>query len=408
MSQTMNCPFCGKELTKGSFGLGKNTRKLSIWSIDLICCTECYDKYDDFTSKDTNRFYEKLENLIYDEQIDFPITNYFTQEEIAELFLQYYEESKQYHLNRGYTKLFTGTPDELGVVNCAVLTDEIGILDWDSPSTIADTSTDLMKAEEERIHNGIAKFGASTPRTAWPFTSEDFTCFEYAFKDQEDVGEYIALSIVIKLNNIRRMTYRPCLIHGVIVFPNYMLASHIEECVENFMIDLRRRWGIEHLPIVRKTEAELRDKIERRTERITPMGTWEKIKKTAEKVWDKIVDIYDAFQEKIRILRIIACFTALASTVAGFLVFFVPSADSVLIGAFGLIGMVSTLIACPLHMLGLILNCLLFCLKGGIFFGFAGLLITVVVAMIVVLFLPAIITIPYCFAELIYERNGES
>lgn len=117
----------------------------------------------------------------------------------------------------------------------------------------------------------------------------------------------------------------------------------------------------------------------------------------------KVADGYDAVMERFLIVRIICCFTALCSS-AAFIILLVSPNSSGWIGFFELIGIVSALVACPLRLLKAVAGLVIGGFTIGLaFFGIGcliGAAIGAAVGLALVLYAPAIVTIPYCWNEL--------
>lgn len=280
MNAPTHCPFCGKELTAGTLGFGKNSRKLTLGLLDLVCCSECAKKYQQFVDKDRSRFYQKLRNMIYTDDLDYEISDYFTQEKVAELFKQYYEESKKYLLSQEYCGFFTGTGGQLELVQGFLMTEEASLVGAWAPEGLVLRASDMIKKENWQ----------QVRRPAWPFMPQDISRFEYALdRFPYDFEEQFALSFTIKLNNPRVMTYKPCLIEGVIIYPKYLTEEGKTEFIHDLMCSLQAQLGVPYQPIARASAEELQDPSEHPAERITPVRTWEKIRKTFTAIWDRIV-----------------------------------------------------------------------------------------------------------------------
>lgn len=117
----------------------------------------------------------------------------------------------------------------------------------------------------------------------------------------------------------------------------------------------------------------------------------------------KVADEYDAVMERFLTVRIICSFTALCSSVA-FIILLVSPDSSGWIGFFELIGVVSALVACPLRLLKAVAGLIIGGFTIGLaFFGIGcliGAAIGAVIGLALILYAPAIVTIPYCRNEL--------
>lgn len=127
-------------------------------------------------------------------------------------------------------------------------------------------------------------------------------------------------------------------------------------------------------------------------------------KQKVERFIATLADKYDALMEKFLPIRIICCFTALCSTIA-FIIMLVSPNSSGWIGFFWLIGFISALIACPIRILKVAVGLLIGGFTVGLaFFGIGclvGTIIGAVAGYALVLYAPAIVTIPYCWKELL-------
>lgn len=124
------------------------------------------------------------------------------------------------------------------------------------------------------------------------------------------------------------------------------------------------------------------------------LSAWGKFKYRAEQVLDVI-----------RVIRCIACFTSICSTVAFY--FMVTNGPLALVGFFGLIGMVSALLACPFKLIGIAISLILGGFSIGLcFLGFGCIIgagIGMILGVMLAIFFPAFVAIPYFFNDLRYR-----
>ena len=114
-----------------------------------------------------------------------------------------------------------------------------------------------------------------------------------------------------------------------------------------------------------------------------------------------------AFLEKLvskfRIPRIICCFLAILSTVG--LVMYLSSGEALFSSIFMVVGLASALFACPGRFLGITAALTIGGFSIGLFFALVGCIlgagIGFALGVALLVYIPAAITIPYCFKELL-------
>lgn len=245
--KTTTCAFCGKEIKKGLFGIGGNGRRVSLSMIDMDCCPECYQTYKTFIDREGRRFDIKLRNAFRRANVYPEIEKLLTKEEIAAYFLAYYHESKAYGDRKKTTGCLLPLFCAKSELNCAFLTKEAALSCAGTPVGIVEAISDrLRKATDEQTSDDLRPFG-----------SEDISCLEYACSEKEDLGEQIAQKIYIKLNDFRQVTYKPCVLEGVVTYPVYLNDDYVDERIAEIVRAIGLQLDISHLPIVKRTENQL-------------------------------------------------------------------------------------------------------------------------------------------------------
>ena len=122
--------------------------------------------------------------------------------------------------------------------------------------------------------------------------------------------------------------------------------------------------------------------------------------------WGKFKYRFNHFLDAIHFIRCICCFTSVFSVLATLVLIFGGS-DS-LAGAFLLIGLPSAILACPFKFIGITGALIIGGFSIGLcFLGFGcviGAVIVLILALLLLFFCPAFVTIPYFFNELRYKR----
>ena len=254
MKKTTTCAFCGKELKTGILGQGVPAKNLPLEVSDLKCCPHCYQKYIDFVQQDSNRFSKKLENIFYHEEMIYDLERLLTPEEIAAYFVTYYEESKAYDLNRRFSGFFSQECEETGPISFTLLAEETEYLDTMTPIELTSYCTDIIRNENVFALNCAARGEVYTGNAPWPFRAEDISCLEYTFSDEEISEDAAFVKIMVKFNDSRQMTYKPCVLQGILLYPIELqdLPALIERRVAQEMENLRQQLGIDTFPLLRR------------------------------------------------------------------------------------------------------------------------------------------------------------
>ena len=244
------CSLCGKEINKGLLGIGGNAHTLSLAGIDVDCCPQCHRIYDDFAKRNWMRFYTKLQNAFYREHEYADLQKLLTREEVVKYFLAYYQDSTHYTEAESYSGVLVPALDN-DLANAAFLTLEGGLGGYVTLDGIAETCTERIQEENQKVAS-CNRRGISYTTTPWAFGPEDISCLEYAFDRDEDVVGDMAMRVYIKLNDFRQITYKPCVIYGIVTYP----GLHSEDFIREQIYDVLH---VEHLPIVEKSERALRN-----------------------------------------------------------------------------------------------------------------------------------------------------
>lgn len=258
MASTVKCQFCGKEVTKGFLGMfGGEAKRLSFIAAfkPIHCCSACYEKYRAMAENEDVRFSTKM------------LETKSSTGDMAKLFAQYCEEGRAYR-NTGKKEegFFAYTyPDKRGPVTAIFTTKEINTSDLkDYPSDSSD------KLYQKPGANRLARLGLYDPYahefnfaysaldrlTAgdWMFQPNDFAYCNFILRPVRSMSTGLlgtktcyVQEISILLNDPKTMTYKPCMIEGVIFYYASLLdySDKGVQVAETALADLKKDLGIE-------------------------------------------------------------------------------------------------------------------------------------------------------------------
>lgn len=196
MAIETNCIFCGKEIVKGFFK-GESKRITFGAAPALICCEDCFSKYD--RGIENCRFGTKYETLVKHSK------KKYTEKEEAELYLRYIEEERQQLEKCGgeVPEIFLGFAGYNTKGYFTVREFGQGFLNQDVGAKAMVKS--LKKAKQD----------------TWCccFDKNDITKLEY----YQDGGSEVlnltsqAFSFGIRLNDESVMTYKPCITRMAVI-----------------------------------------------------------------------------------------------------------------------------------------------------------------------------------------------
>ncbi len=187
MAKTVNCAFCGKEITKGLFGENNQLDIASLVYVD--CCDECYKERKREAKILRHRFALKLENYKWENRAK-P-----RKEQILEMYKSYSHECAVHILEKSSLA-------PTGVAEFFVYDGEghFGWLERRVGFMGADISTE---AKIETIKNSkYDTFG---------FTKDDISCIEFRLCHGEFSGLFHkGYSVEICLNHEKNLSFKPC------------------------------------------------------------------------------------------------------------------------------------------------------------------------------------------------------
>lgn len=256
MAKTVNCAFCGKEMKAGFLGIfGSECEHLHLGDMSLICCDACYAKYRAFAEREGKRIGAKLENMCYNSDELFRKTS-MSQKKMAELFLDYMELSCAYTTDETYCGFFiVAEPTKNSPVN-TFLAEEAQIESYESEETFLNKCKDVIAEEAQRGLDAEFFGNIYQKKKPWVFTAHDISCFEYSCGSEKVMGDCIGLPVKVKLNDFRQMTYKPCMISGMITYKSVIFnqKKYRDEKLREAMTALRATLGVEHLPMTEVSE----------------------------------------------------------------------------------------------------------------------------------------------------------
>lgn len=396
MMKTTTCAFCGQELRKGN---GGNKKELYLGFTTLDCCPHCHQKYSEFVEKDNYRFESKMKNVYHTAGKIANLAKMLTREEIVTNFLRYYEESKSYDLNRTFNFFLPVEDVPVSRITFYLASRET----YFNIPVQQQTVLDEVKEENNRLLGARLRAEDYIPAPAWPFGPEDISCLEYTYSTVEEDEVFREISLQVKFNDSRQITYRPCVTSGIVLCPVDVpdIDTYVDQHIALYMLNLRTALQVEHLPIIKRSRLEFIDAGQMpATQKPQKPGFMEL------PVVEKVVNFFEGVAESFHTLRIICCFLPLLATIG--LIVMIWSNSTFGVSFFGFcefVSILSTLIACPGRCLGTIGKLTLSGFTIGMFFAFVGCIIGagVGLALGVALFLyvPAVVTIPYCFKNLL-------
>ncbi len=193
MSKTVNCQFCGKELTEKF--LGGDAYVFSIGThYNITCCEECLNKYQDaLTKKEKKRLELKLDNYKYSTKDKL--------KDPAQLvnFINSYIAEKQHFENTRENPIAVPFKNFYGLDGQNFWVEEFK-LGWIEEST---TLKDMVKVRKK----------SSSEMTTTFFTKDDITKIEYRIAHTAPVSLLMPFthicSVDIRLNDEKNPSYRP-------------------------------------------------------------------------------------------------------------------------------------------------------------------------------------------------------
>ena len=191
MAKTVNCAFCGKELTSGF--LNGNTTSVDLDAfVSIICCEECKNKYKPTVKNNKDRFVLKYESL------KKTTKKKYSQNEIADMYLTYLNE-KEIQENKCGEEI----PDMC--FNCFVYNSNgyFSVREFGKGFINTDFSAQSM----------LKSLNKAQDTDCMMFDKNDITKIEYAQLGFGDpLGLFsVAYSYAIRLNDETVMTYKPCI-----------------------------------------------------------------------------------------------------------------------------------------------------------------------------------------------------
>ena len=195
MAKIVKCIFCEKEIKKAVFG--GETKKISLGGVpDLVCCEECYGKYD--RSLDGFRFGTKFAT------IERHTKKKYTEKEIATMYLKYLEEE-----NAQLEKCGNEIPEF-----------SYSFFSYNNKGyfSVREYGQGFLN-QDIRAKNMVKSLKKSQDTECCCFDKNDITRIEYY---KEGGGDPLGLtkqafSYGIRLNDETSITYRPCITRTAVI-----------------------------------------------------------------------------------------------------------------------------------------------------------------------------------------------
>lgn len=229
MAKTMNCQFCGKELTSGFFK--GDDRYLDIAGIkSIVCCEDCFNKYIEDVNRVGKRFAIKFENY------KKATKNKVDEETLKKMFLHYLEEEKEQIARCGTGSSYANA----GYFAC----DDNGLFAVREFELGSDASAkQMVKSGKKAEDVGEVRF-----------SKDDITRLEYRTSFVGDsLGMFVsAYSFEVRFNDEKVITYKPCITRmsfvGKGLFPHSQKKKAKQQCAAALEI-FKKAIGSE-LPVV--------------------------------------------------------------------------------------------------------------------------------------------------------------
>ena len=197
MAKKTNCAFCGKEITKGFFK--GNDKMLDCGSVLLTCCEDCYAKYESLENARKKRFGTKLDNLKNARKV-----KKLAEADVARMYEQYVKEEQM----------------QKAKYNPENYSERAGIFKFDANGNFSVRECATGFVNEDVTPKAMIKSFEKSEKTGCTFFDKnDITCIQYA-KVRNGTFTSIfskAYSFMIRFNDEKEMTYKPCITKTVAV-----------------------------------------------------------------------------------------------------------------------------------------------------------------------------------------------